>query len=54
MQINTETFPSGDIIEIDGLRFSRQFFEALANPNPMQLYRLERRGDIVYFTEVTA
>jgi hypothetical protein len=32
-----------DYIEIDGTRFSRAFFETLAEPDPSRLYRLFKR-----------
>jgi len=40
--------PYLDLIEIDGVRFSRGFFEALAHPDESALYRIKRDGEVVH------
>jgi hypothetical protein len=40
--------PYLDLIEIDGIRFSRGFFAALAHPDENALYRIKRDGEVVH------
>ena len=40
-----------DVVTIEGVRYSGEFFRCFAEPNPQKLYRIERLGEIVTITE---
>jgi hypothetical protein len=39
--------PEADYIEIDGVKYARGFFWALAHPDESAVYRIKRHGDVI-------
>ena len=41
-----------DVVIIEGVRYSGEYFRILAFPNPNMLYAIRRDGDQVWLTEI--
>jgi hypothetical protein len=49
--LEIEVLPFG-VVMINGVKFSRGFFETLENPDPNKLYSIRKHDDVVLIEQV--